>query len=108
MNDKCETTNEVESREAAEDYRRQRQEAAARKRRRAPVDQYVNDRKIVLEAARRAGATGQEIEAVADLYLKMLSELPPVSDFDDPSAILLLGGLIRRIEAICSKVKLPT
>jgi hypothetical protein len=99
---------EVDDRDAAEDYRRQRQEAAARKRGREPVGQYVYDREVVLEAARRAGATGQEIEAVADLYLKMLSELPGGSDFDDPSAIIMLGALIRRIEAVCSKVKLPT
>jgi hypothetical protein len=65
-----------DEREAAEDYRRQRQEAAARKQGHEPVGQHAYNRRLVLEAARRAGVKGQEIEDVADLYLQILSEMP--------------------------------
>jgi hypothetical protein len=94
--------------EAAEEYRRQRQNAAARKHGVKPVGREAYDRELVLEVARRAGATGHEIEAVADFYLKILSEQPQGSDFDSPDAILILSGLIHRVEMANAQLKLPT
>ncbi|MEH2558567.1 hypothetical protein V1286_006096 [Bradyrhizobium algeriense] len=98
----------MDDREAAEDYRRQRQNANARKHGDEPVHhQDAYDRQVLLEAARRAGANEQEIDAVADHYLRILSAMPQGSAFDYPGAIQILGNLIHRVEAACDNLKIP-
>jgi hypothetical protein len=110
MNEMPEQINE---RQAAEDYRRQRQEAEARRqgdgtaRRDATLQWIRNNRSKVLEIARRSGAADQDLDAVADEYVNRLLELPPGSDFDDPGATRILRDIIERIEAACSRVEMP-
>ena len=81
-----ETPEEINERQAAEDYRRQRQEAEAVRRgdgspRRDATLQWIRDNRTkLLEIARRSGAGDDDLEAAADKYLNTLSELPPGSD----------------------------
>src|SRR5882672_8439144 len=98
---------EINERQAAEDYRRQLQEAEARRQgdgtaRRDTTLQWIQDnRSKLLEIAKRSGFANQNLEAAAGKYVNTLLELPPGSDFDDPGAILILRRIIERIEAAC-------
>jgi hypothetical protein len=108
-----ETPEKMNERQAAEDYRRQLQEAEARRqgdgtpRRDATLQWTRENRSKLLEIARRSGAADKDIETVADEYVKTLLESPPGSDLDDPGATRILRRIIERIEAACSKVEIP-
>ncbi|WP_256808760.1 hypothetical protein [Bradyrhizobium sp. Bra64] len=102
-----------DGRSAAEDYRRQLQRAAALKSgmpaiTRDEILRWVRaNRPMVLEVAKRSGATESECEAVAEAFANAISQLPSVSELDDPHAILILDKLIERIEAACKKLNVP-
>jgi len=102
-------------RQAAEEYRRQRQEAEAVKEGNKQLGwdaslQWVrNNRSKLLEIAERSGATGKDqIEALAEEYLRTLSDQTPGSDFDDPGTTRILRNVLERIESACSQVEFPT
>ena len=100
--------------EAAEDYRRQRQEAEAIRQAKGSLGwdatlQWMRDnRPKLLEIAKRSGAADDDLEAVADKYMDTLTERGRGSNFDDPGATMILGRIIERIEAACGKVELST
>ncbi|MFZ5733649.1 MAG: hypothetical protein ACOY4O_13000 [Pseudomonadota bacterium] len=98
---------------AAEDYRRQRQEAEAKKNGIDPVDpalheQWVaNNRALLEQAARAGGASEAEIPEYIDYYLNALKDIPSGSPYDDPHALHIINRIVNEVERICRKHNLP-
>jgi hypothetical protein len=105
---------ELDEQAVAEDYRRQRQAAAARKRGKEPVGQeeYVrwlqDNKEKLVAAANLNGRTGPEVEAGIEDYIKTLSELPGLSEFDDPGTTIILRNLLQRVEQASKKLQMQT
>jgi hypothetical protein len=97
---------------AAEDYRRQRQEADAKKSgtKILPLDEYVallnRHKPLLFGLARRSGATEQEAKTfVAEFLARVISV--PMSDFDEVGVQMILIELVRAVERACAELNLP-
>lgn len=94
--------------EAAEDYRRQRQEAAARLaglesfEARDPVLWFDAHKEILTQEALEAGSTPKEIEnTLAEMRAK-IATTPAGTRFDDPFGRIILGRLVERVQGFCN------
>ncbi|MFZ1427402.1 MAG: hypothetical protein WAS21_11575 [Geminicoccaceae bacterium] len=99
--------------EAAEAYRRDRLEAAARKSGFEPLDResflhWLEDNsKLMAEFAAARGLSLQDAKSVMDFYAETIRSGRDISPYDDPAATLLLEHLISEVENICRSINLP-
>lgn len=100
--------------EAAEDFRRQRQAAQA-KRTNVPSrtkNDYLNwfseNADLMLVIAKRSGASDEEAPAILEHMRGIITGLPDISEYDDPGGLIILTNLIRRVEDACKTLSIPT
>jgi hypothetical protein len=102
-----------DDKDAAEDYRHQRQSAIARKTGYTPKTlreqfQWMEDNKdLVLSIARGSGEVQGDETAVLEEYKQALLNTPPGSALDDINARQILGRVIGEIEDACRLHQIP-
>ncbi|HEY8594563.1 MAG TPA: hypothetical protein VIL84_04900 [Devosiaceae bacterium] len=100
--------------EAAEDYRRQRQSADARRSgfeslgKEGYFEWASMNGERLLEIAQKNGISSQDAQRSVDEYLGLLRESPVAGEFDDPNAYFLLSQIVRDIEDACGSKNIPT
>jgi hypothetical protein len=104
---------EVTAEEVAEDYRRQLQEAAARRvglggfEGRDPVVWFDAYKDTLALEARQAGGTAGEIEEVLAGMREKIAAAPAGSKFDDPFSRVILDRLVEHIRRFCKAKEVP-
>lgn len=103
----------LEAREAAEDYRRQRQAADARRHgmpevdRAAELDFIDSNNPLLLDIAKRSGVSKEDAPEFVKGLRASLAALPPRSTFDDLGGLFILSGLAEKVERACSQLDVP-
>lgn len=104
---------EISDREIAEDYRRQRQAAAARKSGFTPmrddeVEQWLNENIDLIRNIARANSVSEgDIDSVVETYRQTLRTAPRGSPFDDVNALVILGRIVDDIGRFCIENDIP-
>ncbi|WP_309085913.1 hypothetical protein [Chelativorans sp.] len=104
---------EISDREAAEDYRHQRQEAEARKSGFVPmrddeVERWLHEnQRLIRDIARVNGVPEGDVDDVVLKYRQALRTAPPGSPFDDVNARVILGRILGDIESFCTENEIP-
>jgi hypothetical protein len=102
-----------DDKDAAEDYRRQRQAAAARKSGFAPkiLDEQLKwmeeNAELVLAIARGSAGAQDDAQAVLEEYKKALLSTSPGSSYDDVNGRQIIECVIREIEQACHDHQIP-
>lgn len=103
---------QVPGRVAAEDYRRQRQEADYRrndfaKKVRAAIDEFRRTGRDTLTGITRAYATnGQDPETLVDNLLNEIAAAD-LSQFDEPLGHWIIRNIVEKINAVCAQYEIP-
>lgn len=102
-----------EERDRAEEYRRERQKREAIK---AGVDAIdpskhiewlLNNEELMVRAAIAGGATTDELPDFIREYRESLNDVSLGSEYDDPHALHIMNRVIKEIESICTKFRIP-
>lgn len=99
--------------EVAEDYRRQRQEADARKAGIVPAGKQAftewldNNVGLLREIARQNGSAEQEIDSAVQSYVDSIRHHNGASDFDDLGGRVIVTRIVREIEKLCRESGVP-
>jgi hypothetical protein len=99
--------------EVAEDYRRQRQEAVAKRRdflpiRKEEVFEWLEANKPLLrEIAQQNGSEPHEIDETVDAFLDVIRAHEGASEFDDIGSRFIVTTIVREIEDLCRETGVP-
>ncbi|MBB3562065.1 hypothetical protein FHX06_003396 [Rhizobium sp. BK512] len=99
--------------EIAEDYRRQRQEADAKRRDFLPVGKQAysewlaTNKPRLREIAQQNGSKSHEIDEVVDAFLDAIHGHEGASEFDDIGARFIVTAIVREIEDLCRETGVP-
>src|SRR6185437_9461288 len=100
------------SKDAAEDYRRQRQSADAQRNgfeyTTETFDNWLAKNDELLRTIVKAnGIAEAEAEQTISAYKSHTAAAPPGSKFDDRNARAILGSILQDIEKLCREQKIP-
>ncbi|MGJ4939304.1 hypothetical protein ACQR1W_01920 [Bradyrhizobium sp. HKCCYLS1011] len=101
-----------ESKNAAEDYRRQRQSADAyRNGFRYTTETFdkwlARNEQLLRDIIKANGTSDADVEQVLEGYKSYIAAAPPGSQFDDKNARAILGQILQDIERLCREQKIP-
>lgn len=108
-----ELTQEISDRDAAEDYRRQRQLAEARKSgfipmREDEVELWLSEHEeLIRKIALANSLSGSDVDGVVKDYRLALKGAPPGSPFDDVNARVIVARILADIERFCGENNIP-